>query len=449
MVARENPSAQSARSSDHTTNLLDRAQRALAGGLDSGQRRIDPPRVFTRANGSRLWDSDGHEFVDFHAAFGAIVLGHANPLVLRKIEETLAVVDLTGIGVLELEIEVAERVQAHVPCAERVLFANSGSEATYHAIRLARHATGRRKIVKFQGCYHGWHDYVAANVISRPERVGTIDPLSSGMLPAALDELMVLPFNDVERLEETMRSRGQEIAAVILEPVIHTIGVVPAEPEFLASLRRTTLEQGALLIFDEVVTGFRHGLGGYQAICGVTPDLATFGKALANGFPLAAVAGRRDLMEAYSTYPGGPVFFTGTYNGHPTALAAAKATIEALEADDGAIHRRMNAVAERITRELGDTTQRLGIPARPVHFGSIFVCYFTDQPIRSFDDALLNDAEMYVGFHRGMIERGFLMPPWNLKRNHVMAAHTDGDIDRMLQAADDVLTQLARRRQKS
>jgi glutamate-1-semialdehyde 2,1-aminomutase len=428
-----------------SVELSERAQRVIPGGVSSSLRFLDPPRVFTRARGSRIWDADGREYIDFHAGFGPIILGHADDRVREVAMETAAEIDVIGAGSSELEIQLAEKIREHVPSAERVLFSNSGSEATYHAIRVARAATGRNLVVKFQGCYHGWHDYIAANVISQPDRVGSIDPISAGILPQALEWLVVLPFNDVEALDDLMRERGHEIAAVILEPVIHTIGCVVPTDEFMSALRRTTTEAGSILIFDEVVTGFRHDLGGYQAICGITPDLTTFAKAIANGYPLAVLCGRADLMERFNTRPEGTVMFGGTYNGHPLSMAAALATIEILEADDRAIHRRLFRLGKTIQTELEGIVDRLGLVATPASFGSVFVCYFTEGQVRSFDDALTSDAEMYVAFHRGMTERGFLMLPLNLKRNHLMAAHSDEDVARMLQAAEDVLGGLAGR----
>jgi glutamate-1-semialdehyde 2,1-aminomutase len=428
---------------ERSAAIAARAQELIPGGVSSSLRHLDPPLVFTRARGSRIWDADGREYVDFHAGFGPIILGHADDRVRERAMETAAELDVVGAGSSELEIQLAEKIHEHVPSAERVLFSNSGSEATYHAIRVSRAATGRQFVVKFQGCYHGWHDYIAANVISHPDRVGFTDPISAGILPQALEWLIVLPFNDVEALEALMRERGHEIAAVILEPVIHTIGCVIPTDEFMTALRRTTVESGSVLIFDEVVTGFRHHLGGYQAICGVTPDLSTFAKAIANGYPLAVLCGRADLMEMFNTRPGGTVMFGGTYNGHPMSLAAALATIEILEADDRAIHRRLFRLGQTVQAELQGIVDRLGLVAQPTSFGSIFVCYFTEGDVRSFDDALTSDAELFVAFHRGMTERGFLMLPLNLKRNHLMAAHSDEDVARMLQAAEDVLRGLS------
>ena len=216
--------------------------------------------------------------------------------------------------------------------------------------------------------------------------------------------------------------------------------------EFIAALRRTTNEKGSDLIFDEVVTGFRHDLGGYQAISGVTPDLSTFAKAIANGYPIAVLCGRADLMDRFNTRVAGDVMFGGTYNGHPLAAAAALATIEILEEDDRAIHRRLFALGDRMRTGLESIVDRLGITAIPTSYGSVFVVYFTDRPVRSFDDALTSDKDLYVRFQAGMTDRGFLMLPLNLKRNHLNAAHTAEDVDRALGAAEDVLTELAARR---
>jgi glutamate-1-semialdehyde 2,1-aminomutase len=417
----------------------------IPGGVNSSLRFTEPPLVFTRANGSRVIDADGNEYVDFHNAFGPIILGHAHAGVLRRVTEVARDLDIVGVGSTLLELELARTIARLIPSAERVLFANTGSEATYHAVRVSRAVTGRPLLVKFQGCYHGWHDAVAANVISPPDRLGRIDPISAGVMPQALERLVVLPFNDVEALEALMTARGEQVAAVILEPIIHTIGCVLPTPDFLAALRRTTAEHGSVLIFDEVVTGFRHDLGGYQGIAGIRPDLSTFAKAIANGYPLGVLCGRADLMERFNTGPTGDVLFGGTFNANAVSVAAALATIEALEADDRAIHRHLFALGERMRVGLQSIVDRLGMTARATSFGSVFVLYFTDREVRSYDDALTNDADRYVGFHRGMTERGFLMLPMNLKRNHLTAAHTAEDVDRALQAAEDVLGDLASR----
>ena len=272
--------------------LFDRARQVIPGGVNTSLRKVAPQIVWSRAEGAYLHDVDGNAYLDYNAAFGPIILGHAHPGVAAEVAEQQRTLDLTGIGVSELEIQAAEKVVEHVPSAEQVLFCTSGSEATYHAVRVARGATGRRAIVKFQGHFHGWHDHLLANVISPADRVGRLDPLSSGILPDVHAELIVLEWNDLEGLERLMAERGHEIAAVILEPIPHAIGVVMPEQEFLTRLRTLTHEHGVVLVFDEVVTGFRHALGGYQAISGITPDLTTLGKAMANGYPCAAICTR-------------------------------------------------------------------------------------------------------------------------------------------------------------
>jgi glutamate-1-semialdehyde 2,1-aminomutase len=351
------------------------------------------------------------------------------------VRDVLERVDLIGAGVTDLEVALAEKINQHVPCAEQVLLTNSGSEATYAAIRLARAVTGRLSIVKFQGTYHGWHDSVLMNVISPPEKIGKKDPLSLGMLPEAIERTIVLPFNDTAAVEALLATRGDEIAAVLVEVIPHNIGCVLPTPEFLNGVREATRCNGSLLIFDEVITGFRHDLGGYQKISGVTPDLSTFAKAMANGFPIAALAGKREYLSRFG--PGGGVFFAGTYNGHPVGVSAALATIAELE--DGGVHRHTFALAERAGNGIAEIGRELGIPITVARFGSVFVPYFMDGPVQSYTDLLRNDSAADVGFRSAMCEEGIFMVPTALKRNHVSAAHTEADIDWTLETARNVL----------
>ncbi|MEO7145738.1 MAG: aminotransferase class III-fold pyridoxal phosphate-dependent enzyme, partial [Bryobacteraceae bacterium] len=240
----------------------------ISGGVNTSIRRFDPHLVFARAAGAIVTDVSGREYIDYQAAFGPIILGHNFPAISARVRETMDVIDLIGAGTMELEIELARKICRHVPSAERALFCNSGSEATYQAIRLSRAVTGRKKIVKFQGCYHGWHDAVATNVISPAERVGRSDPSSTGSLDEVLGHTVVCQFNNLDDVEHAIRSHPGEIAAIILEPVPHNIGCVLPKPGFLEGLREMTRRHGVVLIFDEVITGFRHGLGGYQEVCG-------------------------------------------------------------------------------------------------------------------------------------------------------------------------------------
>ena len=427
--------------------LAERAARVIPGGVNSGNRRLPWPLAVSSAQGAYFTDADGSSFLDYHAAFGPLILGHNHPRVTAAVQDVVGRLDIIGAGVTELEVLLAETLCRHIPCAERALLANSGSEATFSALRLARAVTGRNTIVKFQGTYHGWHDAVALNVISPPEKIGTRDPLSLGMLPEVLEHTLILPFNDVEALRETFEQRD-DIAAVIVEIIPHNIGCVLPRPEFLAALRQSCTERGIVLIFDEVITGFRHALGGYQSLCGVTPDLATFAKAMANGYPIAALAGRAELMERFG--PGGGVFFAGTYNGHPVGVAAALATIAELE--DGSVHAHCYRLAERAAAGLRGIAAEAGVELTVAQFGSVFVPYFFEsgggQPER-YEDLLANDTARDVWFRRAMCERGIFMLPVALKRSHVSAAHTEADIDRTLETAREVLRQLPAETTKS
>jgi len=429
------------RVASRSIELTERAARVMPGGVNSTNRIVPWPFVIAEAQGAYIRDVDGKRYLDFHAAFGPFVLGHAHPRVNAAVKATLDRIDLIGAGVTEIEVELAEKIARHVPSAERVLLTNSGSEATYAALRLARAVTGRSDIVKFQGTYHGWHDAVLMNVISRPEKVGRKDPLSLGMLPEEIEHTHVLPWNDIESVEALLRDRGQAIAAIFVEVIPHNIGCVPPRAGYLQRLRELADAHGVLLIFDEVITGFRHDLGGYQRIAGVTPDLTTLAKAMANGYPIAALVGRAQYMDRFA--PGGGVLFAGTYNGHAVGVSAALATIAELE--DGSVHLHTSRLARRAADGLAGIAAELGIPMTVAVYGSVFVPYFMDGPIDSYTDLLRNDDAADVIFRRTMTERGIFMIPTALKRNHVSAAHTDEDIDRTLETARTVLGEVAAR----
>ncbi|ACZ42871.1 aminotransferase class-III [Thermobaculum terrenum ATCC BAA-798] len=417
---------------------VERARRHIPGGVNSNNRALPWPMAIVRAEGAYFYDADGNRYLDYHAAFGPIILGHNHPAVNAAVREAMERVDLVGTAVTDLEVLLAEKISEHVPSAEMVALCNSGSEATYLAIRLARAVTGRPSIVKFQGTYHGWHDAVAMNVISPPERIGRKDPLSQGMLQEEIDHTFVLPFNNLEAVGELMDSRSDEIAAVIVEVIPHNIGCVMPKEGFLEGLRTITHANGSLLIFDEVVTGFRHDLGGYQRICGVTPDLSTFAKAMANGYPIAALVGKAEYMERLA--PGGGVFFAGTFNGTPSSVAAALATIRELEV--GGVHEHCFQLAEMAANGLQEIASELGIVMTVARFGSVFVPYFMEGPIESYEDLLRNDTERDIWFRRSMCEHGVFMLPTALKRNHVGAAHTEADIAMTLEIARQVLSSM-------
>jgi glutamate-1-semialdehyde 2,1-aminomutase len=412
--------------------LSERARRAIPGGVNSGQRLVAgiEDLVVVATRGATFTDADGHVLTDYHAAFGPPLLGHNHDVVDAAVAKTARSLDLMGVGVTPVEIELAERLCAHVPSIERVLLTATGSEATFHALRLARVATGRRHIIKFQGCYHGWHDAVAMNVISSGERVGGKDPLSEGILPEVLDATIVCRFNSADEVERALEEH--DVAAIILEPIPHNIGCVLPQPGFLERLRELCDRHGTVLIFDEVVTGFRHGLGGYQAHAGVTPDLTTLGKAMANGYPISALGGRADLMDLFSTTPGMPAFFAGTFNGHPAMSAAALATIEVLEREP--VHEHVYGLGDRVRAGLRAVFEDLGIPVVVAGFGSVFVTYFLEGPVACYEDLLANDAELFCGYRRALLDDGIFELPLNLKRSHVSYAHQKEDIDALVEA---------------
>ena len=417
-----------------TTDLSARARAVIPGGVNSGQRSIPGLEglVIASTEGARFTDGDGRTYIDFHSAFGPPLLGHGDPDVDRAAAEAARRVDLMGVGITELEVELAERLVEHVPSVDRVLVTATGSEATFHALRLARAATGRHRVLKFQGCYHGWHDAVAMNVISPADRLGHRDLMSTGMMPETVEATVVVPFNDLEATERVL-AQG-DIAALIVEPIPHNIGAVLPTDEFLPGLRALCDRYGTIFVLDEVITGFRHALGGFQSICGVTPDITTMGKAMGNGYPIGAIGGRADLMDQFSTTPGHPVFFAGTYNGHPGCVAAAIATIDKLASEP--VHEHVFALGERARAGLTDLFESLGQPAQVSGYGSVFVTYFVDHPVRDYGDLVDNDVELFTSLRLAQMEHGVFELPLNLKRSHFSYAHTEDDVDKLLGATE-------------
>src|SRR5689334_10175041 len=340
--------------------LLSEAAAVIPGGVNTCRRQSTQGLRFDRGQGAYLWDLDGRRYVDYHAAYGAIFLGHSHPAVTERVSDAIRETVLFGAGVTRAEVRLARKIVEHVPSAEQALVCNSGSEATYHAIRLARGVTGREKILKFQGCYNGFHDYVLRNVLSTPELVGRRDPQSVGMLDAAIDATLIARFNDLDDVEAVLSEHPEQVAAIIVEPVAHNSPGLLPRPGFLEGLRRLCDREGALLIFDEVITGVRHHLGGYQAIAGVLPDVTTMGKALGNGYPVAAVLGPARYLERFNTTRTGDVTFAGTTNGGGVAMAAAAATLAELES--GALHEHVFALGDRMRDGLGALAEEIGVP---------------------------------------------------------------------------------------
>lgn len=416
------------------------ANQYTPGGVHTSIRNVEPHLIFTKSEGAYIHDADGNKYLDFQAAFGPYVLGHNFKKVNDRVIKALSRTDLYGVGTTDLEIECAKKITKHVPSAEQVLFCNSGSEATYHAIRLTRAITNRKKLIKFQGCYHGWHDYVARNMLSEPHMIGKRDPGSAGMMDEAIDNTLICTFNDLDSVEKTFQENKNEVAALIVEPIPHNIGCIMPNEGFLQGLRDLCDKYGAILIFDEVITGFRHDLGGFQNVSGVTPDLTTMGKAMANGFPMAAIAGKKEYMQRYNTFPGGDVWFAGTYNGHAVGTSATIATIEIMETEP--VHTHIFELGDRMRNGIKDIHERLGIKAVVTGFGSVWTTYFMDFEPKNYTDLMQNDTETYVTYRKKLIERGFFKMPMDLKRNHISYSHTKEDVDSTLQAMEDVLKEM-------
>ncbi|WGX94809.1 aspartate aminotransferase family protein [Nocardioides sp. L-11A] len=426
--------------------LAERARRVVPGGVNSGQRQIPglEDLVVVGTSGARFTDADGREYVDFHAAFGPPLLGLNDPDVNAAVARSLKVMGHTGVGINALEVELAERIVDLVPSVEKVLLTTTGSEATFHALRLARAATGRKRIVKFQGCFHGWHDSVAMNVATPSDSIGSKHRLSSGMLDEAVELTTVLPFNDVDALEQEFAARGDEVAAVILEPIQHNIGAVLPKLEFLQRLRELCDRFSTVLIFDEVITGFRHGLDGYQGVVSIRPDLTTFGKSMGNGYPIAALGGRADLMDMFSSSPGKPVFFAGTYNGHPATVSAALATIDKLCNEP--VYDHIFRLGAQIRLGLEELYRALEIDAVVSGFGSVFITYFLRPPVHCYEHLLANDEELFTGYRRELLNHGVFELPLNLKRSHVSYAHQEEDVHRLLDATERAVRTVVARR---
>jgi len=419
--------------------MIARAKEVIPGGINSTVRKmVQPLKAWKYAKGAYMWDMDGNKYIDYNAGWGVSVLGYHYDEVDAAAKAAIDEASMLGLGTNRLEVEFAERVCKHVPCADRVLVAGSGSEATYHAIRVCRAATGREKIIKFQGCFHGWHDYVLRNCYATSaDELYTRAPGSAGMFEAAVDATLICRLNDLNNVEETLKANKGEVACIILEPLVHNMGAVQLEKEFLEGLRKLCDEHGAKLIFDEVVTGFRVGLGGYQAICGVTPDLCTMGKAIGNGFPIAIVAGKAELMDMFNTHPQGTVSFQGTYNAPAVCLGAGIAVMDIMEREP--VHQRLFELGDRFRTGMQGIFDRLDIEATMLGYGSINAPIFAKGPFRNQEDILKGDAKKSVAFRAEMVKRGYMFVPAEPKRLVVSYSHTEADIDETLNVAEDVL----------
>jgi glutamate-1-semialdehyde 2,1-aminomutase len=426
--------------------MLERAQKSLVGGVSSPFRAKAPvPLYIAGGKGSRIQDVDGNSYIDYALAWGPLILGHSH-LRLCEAVATRAAVSHTFGAQHEDEYLVAEHIQRLVPCAERVAFTSSGTEAVQLALRLARAATGRNRILKFEGHYHGWADSILVSYHPTAEEAGPHDSprpvlASRGQTPNSLDNLVVAVWNSIDALEQALTKHPNEVAAVIMEPVLCNSGCLMPNPGYLEKVRELTRKHGALLIFDEVITGFRQDLGGAQRYYGVVPDLSTLGKAIAGGAALSAVVGSKEIMELILH---GGVSFGGTFNGNPLALAAARATLAELSADGGKPLHQANHLGKQLMNSFREAAQKHGVALTVCGFGAAFAIHFTEKKdLSEYRDTLADDLEKLGIFLYRMAEEGFNTLPDG--RFYVSVVHTEDDITETARAIHRVFQEPALR----
>ncbi|HEY8490113.1 MAG TPA: glutamate-1-semialdehyde 2,1-aminomutase [Dehalococcoidia bacterium] len=424
------------RSTQRSHQVFKRARRLFPGGVNSPVRAFravggEPP-VMAAGEGARLVDLDGNRYIDYVAAYGPLILGHAPEAVVEAVRRSAERGTAFG-APTEEEVELGELIRASVPSIEMLRFVNSGTEATMSALRLARAYTGREKIVKFEGCYHGHYDGLLAKAGSGVATLGL--PGSAGVPAAVVRDTVVLPYNDTAAVEEAFREFGAEIAAVIVEPVAGNMGVVPPAPGFLEALRAVTEAHGALLIFDEVITGFRLGLGGAQGRYGVLPDLTCLGKIIGAGLPVGAYGGRREIMEQVA--PEGPVYQAGTLSGNPLVMAAGLAVLRTLS--EPGVYDLLDERAARLAGALARAAEHAEVPATINRVGSMLTVFFTEGPVTDYATAARSDTERYARFHRAMLERGVYLPPSQFEALFLSLAHSEEDLEETTQAAAEAM----------
>ena len=415
--------------------LFAAASRILPGGVDSPVRAFTAvgatPLFIVRGRGAHIEDADGHEYIDFVMSWGPLIHGHAPKGLLKRLAATAA--NGTSFGApTELETRLAHRVAMLMPSLERVRFVSSGTEAAMSAVRVARAATSRDKIIKFEGCYHGHADAFLVQAGSGATTLGV--PTSPGVPAAAAEDTLLARYNDLESVQRVVDGHAGSIAAIFVEPIAGNMGLVPPRDGFLEGLRAICDRHGMLLVFDEVISGFRAAPGGAQAVFGVRPDLTCLGKIIGGGLPVGAYGGRAGLMSLVA--PAGPVYQAGTLSGNPLAMAAG---IWALEELSPRLYKHMARLAATLVAGLADAARAAGVPLQVNAFGSLLTPFFSDRPVRDYQSALAASTTAYAQFFRGMLARGIYLPPSQFEAWFLSGAHTPRDIDRTIKAARDVM----------
>ncbi|MGJ7033494.1 aspartate aminotransferase family protein [Niabella hirudinis] len=435
----------------NSAQILTENQKWIPGGIVSLNRKSDPNICFVKGKGSRVQDADGNEYIDYQAGFAASFLGHNDTDVNQAVAKTLAEEQvLMGAGPTLLEGAFAKLFCESVPTVESIQITTTGSEATYHAIRIARAATKRDHVIVMQGGYNGWHNDVACNVISSKEAVGPFqspgeypfDGLSAGIPGAHKALVHVVNFNDLASVEQM--ARQYPVACILLEPILQNIGIVKPQEGYLEGLRALADEHGFLLIFDEVKTGFRHALGGYQSICNIVPDLSTFGKAVANGYPLGVIAGKKQYMD-YFVHPDKEdrVMIAGTFNAFPLTTAAAIATLEKLADPAFGVYAHVEQLGALLEKGYNEIFPKLGVPFYVARQGSAFCTYFMDHaPVHYHDILAHHNFELDTRYRKRLIENGIFNFPAAIKQGSISYAHTVADIEQTLEATEKAVKDL-------
>jgi len=424
---------------DKSVQFFAEAKQYIPGGVNSPVRAFKSvggdPVFIERGEGSRVWDVDGNSYIDYIGSWGPLILGHAHPRVLAAISEAAALGTSFG-APTQRETEMAKLVCQLVPSVEVVRMVNSGTEATMSALRLARGYTGRNKIMKFEGCYHGHADSLLIKAGSGVATLGLPD--SPGVPEGIAANTITVPYNDLQSVKLAFEKYGDDLAAVIVEPVGGNMGVVPPLPGFLEGLREITQKYGALLIFDEVMTGFRVALGGAQELYNITPDLTTMGKVIGGGLPVGAYGGKREIMRQIA--PAGPIYQAGTLSGNPLAMAAGLATLQ--ELSKPGTYERLEKLSARLAEGLGENARKLGIPHTINRVGSMVCLFFTDTPVTNYETAKTADTERFSRYFRHMLDQGIMLPPSQFEGMFVSLAHSEDDIEQTIAASYQAMQQL-------